>query len=197
METFIRSYTLPDVSVCDKIIQFFENNTQLHQPGYFNTGIKETKVSTDISILINQEWLSEYRSGLQSCIDQYKKDYNNILDTVGSWGIVENVNIQRYNPYEGYLEYHADRTGFYIADRMMVFMTYLNDVKEGGETEWYFQKMKIKPRKGLTIIWPTDWNFLHRQTPTTKETMYTLKGWYNYYLESTKEKSKYEWNIYG
>ena len=30
METFIRSYTLPDVSVCDRIINFFESNTQLH-----------------------------------------------------------------------------------------------------------------------------------------------------------------------
>jgi len=194
MDTFIKSYTLPDVSVCDTIIKFFENNTQLHQPGYNKE--ENVKASTDISLSINQEWLTEYRNGLQICVDQYKKDYDGIPDKLGSWGIVENVFIQRYKPNEGYFEYHTERTGFHSADRMMVFMTYLNDIQEGGETEWYFQKLKVQPRKGLTVLWPTDWNFLHRGNPAPKETKYILTGWYNFYLESSMDKPKYDWNIY-
>ena len=31
-------------------------------------------------------------------------------------------------------------------------MTYLNDIKDGGETEFYYQKLKVKPEKGLTLI---------------------------------------------
>ena len=199
MDTFIRSYTLPDVSVCDTIIKFFENNTEHHQPGYINKGEvdKSVKASTDISIPVNQEWLSGYRTGLQSCVDQYKKEYDGIPDQLGSWGIVENVFIQRYKPNEGYYEYHTERTGYHSADRMMVFMTYLNDIQEGGETEWYFQKLKIQPRKGLTVLWPTDWNFLHRGNPAPKETKYIITGWYNFYLERVMDKPAYDWNIYG
>mgnify|MGYP001271300870 CR=1 FL=1 len=38
--------------------------------------------------------------------------------------------------------------------RVLVFMTYLNDVTDEGETEWYYQRVKVKPRKGLTVIDP-------------------------------------------
>ena len=41
-------------------------------------------------------------------------------------------------------------------------MTYLNTIKVGGETEFLYQKLKIKPKKGLTLIWPTDWTHTHR-----------------------------------
>ena len=34
------------------------------------------------------------------------------------------------------------------ASRHMVFMTYLNDVSDGGETEFYHQDVKVKAEKG-------------------------------------------------
>ena len=208
MDTFIRSYTLPDVSVCDTIIEFFENNTKLQQPGYVNKGEvdRNIKASTDISLPMSKElwekpefkWLTEYHSGLQNCLEKYKKEYDGIPDKLGTWGIVENFSIQRYKPNEGYYEYHTERTSLQVADRMMVFMTYLNDVQEGGETEWYFQKLKVQPRKGLTVFWPTDWNFLHRGKPAPKETKYIITGWYNFYIDNYPSmKSEYEWNVYG
>ena len=45
-------------------------------------------------------------------------------------------------------------------------MTYLNDVTDAGETEWYHQRLKIQPQKGLTIIWPCDWTHTHRVVPS-------------------------------
>ena len=41
-------------------------------------------------------------------------------------------------------------------------MTYLNDVNDYGETEFYYQKLKIKPEKGKTVIWCADWTHTHR-----------------------------------
>ena len=48
------------------------------------------------------------------------------------------------------------------ANRHLVFMTYLNDVFDEGGTEFFYQKIKAQPRKGLTLIWPVDWTHLHR-----------------------------------
>ncbi len=59
-------------------------------------------------------------------------------------------------------------------------MTYLNDIKEGGETEWYYQKLKVKPKKGLTVIWPADWTFTHRGITAKKEHKYIITGWINF-----------------
>ena len=58
-------------------------------------------------------------------------------------------------------------------------MTYLNDViKIGGETEWYYQNYKVKPKRGLTVIWPTDFTHTHRGIPTVEEKKYIFTGWY-------------------
>ena len=62
--------------------------------------------------------------------------------------------------------------------RHLVFMTYLNDVTDCGETEWFHQKVKIQPRKGLTVIWPPDWTHTHRGIPSPTQTKYIVTGWY-------------------
>ena len=59
-------------------------------------------------------------------------------------------------------------------------MTYLNDVADRGETEWYYQKLKIKPKKGLTVLWPTDWTYTHRGIPSPSQLKYIITGWYSY-----------------
>ena len=59
-------------------------------------------------------------------------------------------------------------------------MTYLNDVVDGGETEWYYQNIKIKPVKGLTVIWPTDWTYTHRGLTSPTQTKYIATGWFNF-----------------
>jgi hypothetical protein len=59
-------------------------------------------------------------------------------------------------------------------------MTYLNDVESGGETEFLYQNLKIKPQKGLTLIWPTDWTHTHRGIPSMEEEKMIVTGWVHY-----------------
>ena len=76
-------------------------------------------------------------------------------------------------------------------------MTYLNDVKKGGETEWYYQNLKIKPEKGLTVIWPSEWTHAHQGQIITKGSKYIITGWLNIpyfhkvvFLNTDSNKSK-------
>ena len=59
-------------------------------------------------------------------------------------------------------------------------MTYLNDVEDGGETQWLYQGRQFKPKKGLTAIWPTDFTHTHRGvvSPTQRKTIAT--GWFSF-----------------
>ena len=59
-------------------------------------------------------------------------------------------------------------------------MTYLNTVKDGGETEFIYQKLKVKPETGLTLIWGSDWPFTHRGITSKTKTKYITTGWYSY-----------------
>ncbi len=66
-----------------------------------------------------------------------------------------------------------------LSTRHLVFMTYLNDVTDKGETEFMHQKMAVQPRKGLTVIWPADWTHTHRGVPSPSQDKYIATGWYN------------------
>ena len=59
-------------------------------------------------------------------------------------------------------------------------MTYLNDVSDGGETEFFHQKLKVKPVKGKTVLWPTDFTHLHRGITSPTEDKYIATGWFNF-----------------
>ena len=89
------------------------------------------------------------------------------------------MNIQRYYPGEGYFEYHCERNTK-DSKRVLVFMTYLNDINDEGETEFYYQKLKVKPEQGLTLFWPPEWTHLHRGITSKTETKYIITGWFSF-----------------
>ena len=65
------------------------------------------------------------------------------------------------------------------ANRMLVGMVYLNDVKDGGETEFYYQKLKIKPKRGTLVIWPAYFTHLHRGNKPISNSKYIINMWAN------------------
>jgi len=179
-EDFIRGWHLSDKSICDDIINYFENDDDKHQGTTISGCDENVKISTDV--LLKQSDVSDkYLSLLTQVVNEYAEIYP-MVNYYSPWNLIENINIQKYNPTEAYFGWHTERSsGIDInASRHMVFMTYLNDVNDDGETEFYHQKLKIKPEKGLTLIWPADWTFTHRGCPSPSETKYIITGWLNY-----------------
>lgn len=93
------------------------------------------------------------------------------------------VKIQRYDaPDDAYKQWHCERSNLDPMNitRHLVWMIYLNDVDDGGETEFYFQKLKIKPKAGKMLVWVPDWTHTHRGVPAPNETKYIATGWFNH-----------------
>ncbi len=61
--------------------------------------------------------------------------------------------------------------------RVLLFMFYLNDVEEGGETEFYYQKRKIAPKKGTMVIAPGYFTHTHRGNKPVSNDKYILTSW--------------------
>ncbi|MBQ4832596.1 2OG-Fe(II) oxygenase [Pseudoalteromonas sp. MMG010] len=61
--------------------------------------------------------------------------------------------------------------------RVLLFMFYLNDVEEGGETEFYYQKRKIAPKKGTMVIAPGYFTHTHRGNKPISNDKYILTSW--------------------
>ena len=180
---FIEQYFLKDLSICDKLIKVFENSKDktLGKSGYgYN---KKLKDSTDLSLFTEQAYnsipeIKLYFDELGLMIYEYKKKYKYCDKNIAEWRIENNFNIQKYKPTQGYHIWHSERGNVNSSNRHLVYMTYLNDVKKGGETEWYYQNLKIKPKKGLTVIWSADWTFTHKGHTTIDENKYIITGWY-------------------
>ena len=65
-------------------------------------------------------------------------------------------------------------------DRICSFILYLNDLEEGGETEFLYQSKRIKPIKNRLIIWPASYTHVHRGNPPLSGTKYIITGWVEY-----------------
>ena len=56
-------------------------------------------------------------------------------------------------------------------------MTYLNNVEEGGTTDFLYYDLSIKPEIGKTLIWPAEWTHAHRGDIVNKGLKYIITGW--------------------
>ena len=182
-------------NVCTDLIKYFENSPH-KRPGHVyrklnhiikaDVGVnKKAKLSTDITISLgnqDKEILNYYKE-LTKVVEKYKKKYKYCDVQQDEWAIVEDWNIQRYKPNEGYFAKHYERSGPATVYRHLAFMTYLNDVNDRGQTEFVYQKLKIKPETGLTLLWGCDWTFTHRGITSPTETKYIATGWYGYRIK--------------
>ena len=168
-----------DKSICDKLIKYFNKNKHLQSKGRTIKGVNlEEKDSLDISIEHNREDIPfyNYRIELQKVLDNYCKKYSFLQDYT-PFNIISSYNIQYYKPKQGFKMWHAERQSFLTTKRLLVFMTYLNDVSDGG-TEFFYQKLIVPAKKGLTIIWPSDWTHVHKGQISDKHEKYIITGWY-------------------
>ena len=88
------------------------------------------------------------------------------------------VILQKTEPMQGYHDFHCENVAWKNKNRVLAWMIYLNDVEEGGETEWLYQQLKIKPKANTAVIWPGSFTHLHRGNPPISGTKYILTGWY-------------------
>lgn len=184
---FIEEYQFEDTSFLDDIIQYFKSspNKSPGKIGYGKESVIDPKAKTSLDLSLNYEEVSKnialkkYMASIQMAIDAYIKTYN-FAGLFSPFGM-EELNIQYYQPGESFSQWHTERSTkeMPMASRHIVFMTYLNDVLNGGETEFYYQKVKYVPKKGTTLVWPADWTHTHRGLPAQEE-KYIITGWLDY-----------------
>jgi len=141
---------------------------------------KDSKESTDYNVKKLDDVHSEYLDKLQHCLNLYMIKYPQV-DLASKFNICEPMNIQYYKPNKGFKVYHFERSGNTIQNckRYLVFMTYLNDVEDGG-TEFLYQNIITPAVKGSTIIWPAEWTHTHRGQISRTSEKYIITGWLSF-----------------
>lgn len=100
---------------------------------------------------------------------------------VSSYFRIGPLNILRYRANEGsYRHWHAEifpDPQHEALHRVLFFVYYLNDVAVGGETEFLFQQVKVRPRKGSVVIAPAGFTHTHRGNMPESGDKYILSSW--------------------
>lgn len=132
----------------------------------------------DVSIMLdsmNGRLSSTINQYLQSCVNHYCTEFSALASTpITSW----HIKMQETEPGGGYHVFHYERGSFNESSRELVWMIYLNEDIEGGETEFYYQKRRIKPTTGTVVIWPAGFTHTHRGNLVLEGTKYVVTGWY-------------------
>ena len=114
-------------------------------------------------------------------LEKYKQDvrvHKKALPEKSAW---EEIRIKRYRSGVGNFLDHVDVGDYISARRFLVFFVYLNDVKEGGETEFPTLDLQVSPECGTILVFPATWTFLHRGNVPISNDKYIL-GSYKHYV---------------
>ena len=183
-KTFIGGWYISK-KLCDMIIKYYDDNEPNWKTGavYSNNNTvvhdKKSKDSTDlyISPYCEDEPIVTYREQLSKMLALYEKKYP-MLRGYEHYNVYEWYNIQRYKPNGGFKRWHCERNSRLLSRRALVFATYLYDIKNGG-TEFSYLKTTVPSKKGLTVIFPTDFTHAHRSEICNEEKM-LLTGWFGF-----------------
>ena len=90
------------------------------------------------------------------------------------------IKIQKTTMGSGYHVWHSEVMGKMCNERLLVFIIYLNDVEEGGETEFLYYPRRIKPKTGRGILFPCHFQHTHRGNQPLSGEKYIVTGWIEY-----------------
>jgi hypothetical protein len=114
----------------------------------------------------------------QEIYSLYTQKYS-YLKQLATHNILE-VKIQKTKIGGGYHIWHCENSKMKSRNRILAFMAYLNDVAEGGETEFLYQRCRFKPEKNTMLVWPAQFTHVHRGNPPLSNDKYIITGWVEY-----------------
>ena len=145
---------------CDKAIKLYEDqnkfNKTVNRIGGENASILQKQ---DQQFFAAQNNVDVWWESLKPMMFNFDIAWNHYLKHTGAdeaYGSPFNfttLKIQKTLPTEGYHVWHIEHgPGYENECRAFVFSIYLNDVEEGGETEFLHFSKRTKPKKGRIVI---------------------------------------------
>jgi len=172
---------------CDKVIEKFDKDERSYVGKIKNFNVDlNVKKSLDLHISYLDDWAKEDKIFCESLAESLKLYQNHLLNNsielmlfpfifysnVIDWG----YQIQKTVPggfYTWHVDYDMSSSGY---ARWLTYIWYLNDVDDGGETEFYDGTV-IKPKAGTILLFPSTWTYVHRGCKLKSGVKYICTGW--------------------
>jgi hypothetical protein len=170
---------------CNKAIKIFEDNDKFNKT-VNRIGSEQTSVlkKQDQQYFAAANNLDVWWKELKPMMVNFDLAWNHYAENTGAKDAYQVpfhftcLKIQKTLPTEGYHVWHIEHgKGFDNEARAFVFSIYLNDVEEGGETEFLHFSKRVRPKTGRIVIWPAGFPYIHRGNSPLSGKKYILTSW--------------------
>ena len=172
---------------CKKAIDFYKDSKEA---GFaLDRQTREAEIlkiqKDDTSIFLNTSSIMELKACKELCTgfnDAVWECYRKYVDNYQILKVAAphtnyHLKMQKTEIGQGYHAWHFEDDGRAYSQRLLVYSLYLNDVEEGGETEFLYYPMRVKPKEGTMLIWPAGFTHTHRGNPPISNSKYIITGW--------------------
>ncbi len=175
---FTRPHALPPL-FCEEVIARFEAYPE-HQYagriGQTRTRDSRIKRTTDLVVSNRPEWRDVDRvffQSLRQALGEFREAFPYFKGPFKDLG----YQVQRYLPGEFY-HWHIDGGSHEFSQRQLVALWYLNDLPgPGGETQFRYQHVRIRPQQGMLVLFPPFWTHEHRAVRVESGIKYIATTW--------------------
>ena len=161
---------------CAKMVESFEKLARLHSRngrGVMAQLKQSAWTELNVSKVADADTLGNFRGA----IFEYLARDNQLLGLtlpVPARERIEDLRITRYFVEGGdQFQTHFDSLD-YTSNRYLVFIWYLNDVTEGGETDFPDLGLRVDAKAGRLLMFPPYWMFQHAGLPPKSNDKYII-----------------------
>ena len=191
MDEYIKVYdnVIDEVS-CNALIEKFEDSHEIFETVHMEDG-NEVISFEQIDLHKHEAWASVQQGMLevfQDYIMHYKIDCKILPKQWPETYGYEAIRMKRYlnNGYDRF-DTHVDVRDYASARRFLAFFIYLNDVEEGGETDFVGlyrvgtrMPYYIRPQRGRLLMFPPTWTYPHAGLKPVSGMKYFIHSYCHY-----------------
>jgi hypothetical protein len=183
-------------------IEVYETGVDLNK--YFSTIFENKKVRTinekrdkkdlvgfDLTSSIDTQLVKPFVDLISEQVNEYKEKYE--IKVLYS----HEIDFIQYQP-GGHFDSHHDDDGY--GRRQISFIFYVNDDYEGGEVDFHQFDYVLKPKKGMLVIFPSNYAYIHTAYPVLQGEKRLVLGFLSKYerkdwliREFERENIRYDW----
>jgi hypothetical protein len=180
---FISSWSINDEDL-DEIIDYFNSSHENHIPGVFKAGLIDKTKKDCIELSIKPKDVDEKK--LNFFFNYLNKIKNCYTDYIEQWSYPQNnsqkiyigsIKIEKYLLSGHQKEYQCDRNDIHSSHKSLSWITFLNNTKKlEGCMNFKNFDYSIQPKKGLTLMWPSDWTHLNNHDVVKTQDKLIIRG---------------------
>lgn len=124
--------------------------------------------------LQNTHILREANVAFSTAINHYFNEYDALHSS--NYGVYS-YRLQKTKIGGGYHVWHHEKGMIENQHRFLAMILYLNDVDEGGETEFLYYPRRVQAKAGRILICPADFTHTHRGNPPISNDKFVITTW--------------------